>query len=414
MNKTSLQKQIELAMLKEYIVTNEDVSALEFAMDKKKKILKKHTSDVYPIKQMEKGGRQVFYTKLDPGNRKHSHLIYSANVEDLEDKIIAYYIGIELSAKITVEDIMELAASELKPETAERHRQLFKKHFSNIAHIKVSCLSETDIRGVLQNMIDKGIKPKAFNNATSTLNKINDYCAYNHIDCINIRDKISEFRKYKLVGKQVFLSETKVDTELAFNEDEAIKIIRYSLDNPDYHNLAISVLLTTGLRSGELLALMPEDVDLANRRITADKMEKTKSYRIINRCKDDSDRIVFLNEDAFTVLNILMDMRGKEKTDCPYLFLNSFSDDGKMHLRAMDNRIRKIQHQLNLTGTNGIRSCHDCRRTYASIQYLHGVDIKTIQAQLGHSTPQQTWDYIKDVIDTETRLQTLSKGCILG
>lgn len=414
MSKKILRDLIDRTLLKQYINDNEEVSAQEYIMNKKDKILKKHTSSVYPIKQMEKGGRQVFYTKLDPGNRKHSHLIYSANVEDLEDKIIAYYIGIELSAKTTVEDIMELAASELKPETAERHRQLFKKHFSNIAHIKVSYLSETDIRGVLQNMIDKGIKPKAFNNATSTLNKINDYCAYNHIDCINIRDKISEFRKYKLVGKQVFLSESKVDTELAFNEDEAVKIIRYSLENPDYHNLAISVLLTTGLRSGELLALIPEDVDLANRRITADKMEKTKSYRIINRCKDDSDRIVFLNEDAFTVLNVLMDMRGKEETDCPYLFLNSFSDDGKMHLRAMDNRIRKIQHQLNLTGTNGIRSCHDCRRTYASIQYLHGVDIKTIQAQLGHSTPQQTWDYIKDVIDTETRLQTLSKGCILG
>lgn len=383
-------------------------------MNKKDKILKKHTSNVYPIKQMEKGGRQVFYTKLDPGNRKHSHMIYSVSMEDLEDKIIAYYIGIELNAKITVEDIMELAVSELSPETADRHRQLFKKHFSTLSKIRISRLSESDIRGVLQNMIDKGIKPKTFNNATSTLNKINDYCAYNHIDCINIRDKVSEFRKYKLVGKQVFLSDTKVEAELAFSEAEAVKIIRYSLDNPDYHNLAIAVLITTGLRSGELLALMPEDVDLANHRITAAKMEKTRTYKIVNRCKDDSDRLVFLNDDALTILNILMDMRAKEETDCPYLLLNSFSDDGKMHLRAMDNRIRKIQQQLDMTSSHGIRSCHDCRRTYASIQYLHGVDIKTIQAQLGHSTPQQTWDYIKDVIDTETRLQTLSKGCILG
>ena len=163
MSKKIFRDLIDRTLLKQYINDNEEVSAEEYIMNKKDKILKKHTSNVYPIKQMEKGGRQVFYTKLDPGNRKHSHLIYSANVEDLEDKIIAYYIGIELSAKITVEDIMELAASELKPETAERHRQLFKKHFSNIAHIKVSCLSETDIRDVLQNMIDKGIKPKAFN-----------------------------------------------------------------------------------------------------------------------------------------------------------------------------------------------------------------------------------------------------------
>ena len=49
-----------------------------------------------------------------------------------------------------------------------------------------------------------------------------------------------------------------------------------------------------------------------------------------------------------------------------------------------------------------------------SIQYLHGVDIKTIQAQLGHSNPQQTWDYIKDVTDACTRTEKLKKGNILN
>lgn len=143
-------------------------------------------------------------------------------------------------------------------------------------------------------------------------------------------------------------------------------------------------------------------------------MENTRTYDIIDRCKDDSDRYVYLNEDAMVIFRVLMELRAKDDTDSHYLFLNSFSDDGKLHLRALDNRIRKIQDVLKMSKDHEIRSCHDCRRTYASIQYLHGVDIKTIQAQLGHSNPQQTWDYIKDVVDTETRLQTLSKGCILG
>ena len=115
-----------------------------------------------------------------------------------------------------------------------------------------------------------------------------------------------------------------------------------------------------------------------------------------------------------TLFRILLDNRKNDSSDSEFLLLNEFSDDGKMHLRALDNRIRMLQKTLKMSEEREIRSCHDCRRTYASIQYIHGVDIKTIQAQLGHATPQQTWEYIKDVIDAETRLQTLSKGCIIS
>lgn len=414
MNRKSLQKLIDKALLKLYINDTDDMAAEEYAMQKREKILKKHTSSVYPIKMTVKGGRTLYYTKLDPANRNNNHAIYAVQKEDLEDKIVAYYLGVEMTNKLTVKIVLELAIADLTDDTAKRHRQLFNKHFSEFKNTKMSRLSENDIRTALQNIIDDGIKAKAFNNATSTLNKINDYCAYNHIDCINMRKVISEFRKYKLVGKHVFLSDNKVDTELAFNEAEAISIIKYALDNPDYHNLALAALILTGLRAGELLALTPEDVNLTTMRIRVNKMEKTKSFKIVDYCKDNSDRYVYLNDDAMQIFRILMEKRSHEETDCPYLILNHMALGDKMHLGPLDKRIRRLQPILGFAPENGIRSCHDCRRTYASIQYLHEVDIKTIQAQLGHSTQQQTWDYIKDVIDTESRLQTLSKGCILA
>lgn len=414
MTSKQLKSSIDKTLLKLYIYGNEEVSAEEYAMNKKDKILKDHTSNVYPILQMKKGAKQVYYTKLDPDNRNHNRLIYSGDEEVLKDKILAYYLNIECNSKLTVGDVLELSILELNADTAERHVQIFKKHFSNLKNIKISKLKEEDIRDSLQKMLDEGIKAKAFNNATSTLNKISDYCVYNHIDCINIRDKIAEFRKYKLVGKHVFKNAVRVETDLAFDEDEAVDIIHYALSNSDYHNLAIAALITTGLRAGELLALTLDDVNLTSRRIRANKMENTRSYDIIDHCKDNSERYVYLNEDAWEIFRILLDKRYKEESDSPYVFLNSFSDDGKMHLRALDNRIRKIQSVLHLDDDRSVRSCHDCRRTYASIQYLHGVDIKTIQIQLGHSNPNQTWDYIKYVVDSNTRLKTLSKGCILG
>ena len=408
----SLQEQIDRVILKQGIINDEELTH-DYVMNKREKIIDNHIKNVYPIKTVMDRGKESFYTKLNPGTNNHAHKISAKNLEDLEAKIIAYYLEIDYRNKTTVYDILEMAVMDLEPLTAARHRQLLDKHFLKIKYKKLSELSETDIKECLSAMIEKGIKAKAFNNATSTLNKINDYCVYNHIDCLNIRAAISSFRKYKLVGKHVFLTGKKKEKELAFSEKEAVELIRYSFEHPDYINLAISALITTGLRAGELLALKPEDVDLESGMLNVDKMEQNKTYVILDYCKDDSERSVFLNSDARQVFRILMNLREADECESEFLFLNDLSDDGKLHLRALDNRLRKIQHTLGMTDRVNERSPHDCRRTYASIQYLHKVDIKTIQAQLGHSNPKQTWDYIRDIVDTNTRANMLENGCIL-
>ena len=370
--------------------------------------------EVYPVLSTGERNTTTYYTKLNPKHRGHESKISSRNIEDLYDKIVAYYLDIETRNKTTIKDILEMAIEDLTPLTATRHRQIFAKHFSSISRLKISELSEKDIRNCLQAMLDRGIKSKAFNNATSTLNKINDFCVYNHINCINIREKISEFRKVKMVGKKVFIKEYKVENELAFSEKEAVELIKLAFLETDYINLAIAALITTGLRAGELLAITDDDVDLVRGILRIDKMENTKSYEIVYSCKDHSERTVYLNDDAIAVFSKVLELKKSNRTNCPFLFLNPLSEDNKLHLRALDNRLRKNQRILGFTSISKERSPHDCRRTYASIQYLHGVDIKTIQAQLGHSRTEQTWDYIKDIVDAETRAEKLQKGCILG
>ena len=410
--KSKYRDLVDKALLREGIINGEELTQ-DYVMNKRNRILKNHIENVYPIKKMYDRGKEKYYTKLTPGENNHATKVSARSLEELEDKIIAYYIELDLRNRTTVSDILERAIAELEPLTAVRHRQIFNKRFSSIKDKKISALSEEDIRGCLQEMICEGIKSKAFNNAVSTLNKINDYCVYNHIGCVDIRQKITEFRKYKMVGKHVFDSSRKREYELAFNEKEAVSIIRYALDNPDYINLARAALITTGIRVGELLALKPEDINLDKSLMYVEKMEKTKTYELVDYCKDNSERTVFLNSDAKIIFKKLLELRENDDSTCEYLFLNSNSDDGKLHLRAVDNRLRKIQHILNMTDYIPERSPHDCRRTYASIQYLHGVDIKTIQGQLGHSNAQQTWDYIRDIIDSDTRARSVEKGCIL-
>ncbi len=49
----------------------------------------------------------------------------------------------------------------------------------------------------------------------------------------------------------------------------------------------------------------------------------------------------------------------------------------------------------------------DCRRTYATLEYLNGTDIKVIKMQLGHKTEAQTWEYIVDVAEFAQRQDKL-------
>lgn len=137
MHKKYIKKQIENTLIQEYISSNEEVAAEEYILNKKEKIIKKHTSTVYGIKKMKRGDGELYYTKLDPTNRNHCHMICAVTKEDLEDKIVAYYLGVEATNKLTVGIVLELAIAELTTDTAERHSQLFNKHFSDLKNIKV-------------------------------------------------------------------------------------------------------------------------------------------------------------------------------------------------------------------------------------------------------------------------------------
>ncbi len=178
------------------------------------------------------------------------------------------------------------------------------------------------------------------------------------------------------------------------------------MNNPDDCNLAIALLLTTGLRIGELCALTINDVDLEKHFILINKMERHPTHEIVS-CKDYSDRIVFLNDDATAIMRMVIDGKTGE------LFNNPRTGE-RYHVNAISDRLARIQSKKLRFTNKAIRSPHDCRRTYASLQYIHGVDIMTIQAQLDHKNVQQTWDYIKDIVEANDRLNRLECGNLQG
>ena len=174
-------------------------------------------------------------------------------------------------------------------------------------------------------------------------------------------------------------------------------------------------MITTGLRVGELLGIKLDDIFLNEGYIWIHQIEDTKTYDILDYVKENKSREVYLSEEALSSVKACLTYRLADSNANPYLLLNSNSKDGKMHLRAIDDHLREYIHKkiLGYKDEREARSPHDCRRTYASLEYLNGTDVFVLMRQLGHANVSQTWDYIKDVAEASERRSQLKGAGLL-
>lgn len=377
----------------------------------KEKILQTHLDNVYPIKRTSTG----YYTKLNPKDRNHSGKISAKTKEDLEAKIIAYYLEIQ-NKSYTFKQIMDFVVEEYKSTNQEptgiRHRQALSKYFEEFMELEVSKLTQKQLEEKLKALITEGIKEKDFSKATGVLNQINYYCQENNIACIDITNIIKAWKKKKLTGKHVFEQVNRVTKNLVFTEAETKELLRHALIHPNFKSLFVGLALTTGCRCGELLCMSYDNIDLDTNYFHVYEIEDCHTKAIKPYTKNNEDREVYLNANARQLLNELLRLRKHYKIKSRYLFLNDNAEDGKLHARAVDDYLRQLQIKLEFDETKELRSLHDCRRTYATLQFLADVNIKHIQRQLGHSSIKQTEDYINEIIDVRKRAVELEKGAM--
>ena len=389
-----------------------------YIMNRKDAILSEHINNVDTIHEPGYGGLSYYSTKLTPKNRNHNGLIYAKTKEDLENKIIAYYLDIQEENKITVRMALIAALGgneDYFDKTPKRTLQRFDKNFGSLSQIRLSNLNEADIRNALDIFVSTRPTEKEFNETVTSLNKIADYCQYEHISVLDIRETVSVYRKVRLTGKHLWKTVSKQTKNLAFTRTEASRIVRHALKNPNYKGLSVALLITTGLRAGELLGLELDDIYADDGYIWIHHTEDTKTYQILDYVKENKAREVYLSDEAITVIKACLTFRMADNSSSQYLLLNPCSNDGKMHLRAIDDYMREVIHTevLGYGKEREARSPHDCRRTYASLEYLSGTPINVIKEQMGHSNVGQTWDYIKNVVEASERRNQLKGGHLI-
>ncbi len=275
------------------------------------------------------------------------------------------------------EEWLSSAKPKLKKSSLAKYRGVLDKHLlPEFGNMKVVNITRNDVSTFTVKLLadpdegGKGLAPKTAASIISVMKNVMDYVR--HVKCVCVID----FR-----GLEVKQSNKKLRV---FSNFEQEILSAFLLDGLDFIKLGILLCLYTGLRIGELCALMWSDISFKEKklsitrgmqRIQAPDAYGHKTSVIIERPKSDcSIREIPLPDEIF---NILVDMRqpdgcffltGKEKT-----FIEP---------RTMENHFDRI---IQACGINNA-TMHTCRHSFATRCVELGFDIKTLSEILGHAS----------------------------
>ena len=179
-----------------------------------------------------------------------------------------------------------------------------------------------------------------------------------------------------------------------FPDDELKKLLNYldRLDNSfkNYFDTVLyKLLLATGLRIGEALALEWSDIDLQGATLEVNKT--LNNAHTINKPKTKtSERILDLDKKTVLMLRLYQNRQAQIGREIGVTYTKVFSRTLDQYDKVQRLTARLKNHLKN-AGCQPL-SFHAFRHTHASILLNAGLGYKEIQHRLGHSTLSMTMD----------------------
>lgn len=180
-----------------------------------------------------------------------------------------------------------------------------------------------------------------------------------------------------------------------------------------YGNALIFMLLT-GLRIGELLGLSWANVDLDAAEITVScQFVRRRGEYVIAPTKTGETRKLCLVPEAVSVLRAQRARQAEQRIAAGHQWRTGAPDDDLVFRMPTGRHIifNTIAHYVKVVGSEiGIPGLHphDLRHSYAVAALRAGVDVKTVQHNLGHAKAAMTLDvyakYTEDAGNAAARL----------
>ena len=286
--------------------------------------------------------------------------------------------GIDITSEMTFEQLFKVFCENKiyyrSPGTIENYELFFKKNCDTIKKMKIRDIKRIHVEKVIKDM--QYLSYETVKNRTRKLRTILQYAVVNDLITKNpaqhaeIPKQVTPEQKVKVWDKE------QVNLFLDKYKNKRDTMIYY-------------MMLTTGMRPGEALALKWDDVDIKKQTINIDKSlgRKSKigppknesSYRVI-----DISKKVAMKFQEYKKWELQRRLIEGQKSDFCFVTRN-----GKLYHRTslsgiFNKKVKKIDiPQINL---------HGLRHTHASLLLQEGADVKDIAERLGHSSVKVTYD----------------------
>lgn len=192
---------------------------------------------------------------------------------------------------------------------------------------------------------------------------------------------------------------------LVLDREQAIQLLELLENQPPKYRVAVTVLLFTGMRRGELLALNWSDIDFDKGTISISKnllYERKRGLFVDSTKTASSNRVIAIPN---AIVECLRQYRNEQRKEFMRLGAGWSEDkmifsspDGKpMHPDTLSGWFREFIKKTDLPQIH----LHALRHTNATLNLANGIAVTTVSGQLGHSTPATTMKIYAHALKSE-------------
>ena len=305
----------------------------------------------------------------DPKTKKPVY-IYGKTMAEINRKILAHKTTTEQGVEFKeIADLWwDLEVENLSPSTVKGYKCATNRIIKQWGEMYVSDISTCDINRFLTDMAKKGFAKKTVKNHKIIINRIF------HFAVLQGACKINPAREAELPRnlKQTIRRPATVTEEQIIKKSADVWLLPY-------------LALTTGMRKGELLGLMWEDVDWKNNVIHVRRSVYYAPAPTIKSPKTEA------GVRAIPIIKPLRDELEKRKGK-PNHFV--FGGEQPMSEKAYRYAYQKFQKETGITAT-----AHQLRKSYATMAVDANVPPDVLKTIIGHRDISTTMNIYAEVRD---------------
>ena len=350
-----------------------------------------------------------------PDGKQKRKAFYGKTRKEVQEKLTAALNDINNNtyiepSKITVEQWMyiwlrDYKKNSVKPKTYAAYEAHIRNHIApDLGGYKLASLRNDMVQRFVNNLADKELKSITIERIVGTLKTGLIQAVDNDLIAKNPASRIKMPIKQERTPRVLTVEEQEIFIEVS----------------KEHRNGEIFILiLGTGLRIGEALALTWNDIDFEKHILSVNRTQieycehvngETIYHRDYSTPKTKAGkRTVPLIPTLVDILLTLKEQREQEKRK----FKAAYQDNGLIFCNYYGVSLnytaisKKIQPICKKTGLDGVHP-HTLRHTFATRGLEKGIDLKIMQELLGHSSIKMTADLYTHVLP-ETKKNSMMK-----